>query len=91
MLSALRFRAILVFLFSVAAFLATPRPSDGQGFGLYEQGACAMGRAGAGVAAPCDMDRRCSSIRRAARHQHRDHGGVTATAARQFTNDTTGM
>jgi len=25
-----------------------------QGYGLYEQGACAMGRAGAGVAAPCD-------------------------------------
>src|SRR5437899_5215228 len=25
-----------------------------QGFGLYEQGACAMGRAGAGVAAPCN-------------------------------------
>jgi long-chain fatty acid transport protein len=24
-----------------------------QGFGLYEQGACAMGRAGTGVAAPC--------------------------------------
>jgi len=24
-----------------------------QGFGIYEQGACAMGRAGAGVAAPC--------------------------------------
>jgi long-chain fatty acid transport protein len=25
-----------------------------QGFGLYEQGACSMGRAGTGVAAPCD-------------------------------------
>jgi long-chain fatty acid transport protein len=25
-----------------------------QGYGLYEQSACAMGRAGAGVAAPCD-------------------------------------
>src|SRR5437879_10489364 len=24
-----------------------------QGFGIYEQGTCAMGRAGAGVAAPC--------------------------------------
>jgi long-chain fatty acid transport protein len=26
----------------------------GQGYGVYEQGACEMGRAGAGVAAPCD-------------------------------------
>lgn len=25
-----------------------------QGFGIYEQGACSMGRAGTGVAAPCD-------------------------------------
>jgi long-chain fatty acid transport protein len=36
------------------AFGAIASPAQAQGFGLYEQGACAMGRAGAGVAAPCD-------------------------------------
>ena len=37
-----------------AAFLFSSTPARAQGFGLYEQGACMMGRAGAGVAAPCD-------------------------------------
>jgi long-chain fatty acid transport protein len=36
------------------AFGAIASPAQAQGFGLFEQGACAMGRAGAGVAAPCD-------------------------------------
>src|SRR2546421_230110 len=32
---------------------AMPTLLGAQGFGIYEQGTCAMGRAGAGVAAPC--------------------------------------
>src|SRR5437660_2995692 len=38
-----------------ALLLVTAAPTllGAQGFGIYEQGTCAMGRAGAGVAAPC--------------------------------------
>ncbi|MGH7538927.1 MAG: OmpP1/FadL family transporter, partial [Gemmatimonadales bacterium] len=32
---------------------ALPDPLGAQGFGIYEHGTCAMGRAGTGVAAPC--------------------------------------
>lgn len=41
---------------AIAAFglLCSAAPVWAQGYGLYEQSACAMGRAGAGVAAPCD-------------------------------------
>lgn len=35
------------------AGLSSASPAAAQGFGIYEQGACAMGRAGAAVAAPC--------------------------------------
>jgi long-chain fatty acid transport protein len=31
-----------------------PAVAEGQGFGIYEQGACVMSRGGAGVAEPCD-------------------------------------
>jgi long-chain fatty acid transport protein len=34
--------------------LAVSRRASGQGFGIYEHGTCAMGRAGATVADPCD-------------------------------------
>src|SRR5437879_1201387 len=34
--------------------VAGSAPASAQGFSVYEQGACAMGRAGAGVAAPCE-------------------------------------
>ena len=34
--------------------VAVSTPASAQGFSVYEQGACAMGRAGAGVAAPCE-------------------------------------
>jgi len=34
-------------------FAGLPALLPAQGFGLYEQGTCAMGRAGTGVAAPC--------------------------------------
>ncbi len=37
----------------VAATVLLPRAASGQGFGVYEQGACVMGRAGTGVASPC--------------------------------------
>jgi long-chain fatty acid transport protein len=36
------------------ALSAASAPVSAQGFSVYEQGACAMGRAGAGVAAPCE-------------------------------------
>ena len=38
----------------VLAVLVTNARAHAQGYGLYEQGTCAMGRAGAGVAAPCN-------------------------------------
>ena len=34
-------------------FAGLPALLDAQGFGIYEQGTCSMGRAGTGVAAPC--------------------------------------
>ena len=34
--------------------LAMSERAAAQGYGLYEQGACAMARAGAAVAAPCE-------------------------------------
>src|SRR3954469_7071016 len=34
--------------------LAVSAQAAGQGYGVYEQSACAMARAGAAVAAPCD-------------------------------------
>src|SRR5262245_41445786 len=39
-----------------ALFLVGPASGQAaaQGYGVYEQGACAMARAGAAVAAPCD-------------------------------------
>lgn len=40
-------------LASLVVLLLYAAPSAGQGFGIYEQGGCAMGRAGAAVAAPC--------------------------------------
>ena len=41
-------------LIAALALLSWPAPARAQGYGLYEQSACMMGRAGAGVAAPCD-------------------------------------
>src|SRR4029077_9199551 len=39
--------------YALVLFTAAPTLLGAQGFGIYEQGTCAMGRAGAGVAAPC--------------------------------------
>jgi len=46
-----RFVAISAFAFGV--WFGAAVPASAQGFGVYEQGTCAMGRGGAGVAAPC--------------------------------------
>ena len=45
-------RAVILSL--VIGSLSIPPLAEGQGFGIYEQGACAMSRGGAGVAEPCD-------------------------------------
>ncbi len=37
----------------IGCLLAGAAPASAQGFGVFEQGSCAMGRGGAGVAAPC--------------------------------------
>ena len=41
-------------LAALCLVLAVSDRAAGQGYGIYEQGACAMARAGAAVAAPCD-------------------------------------
>src|SRR5205807_8398805 len=46
-----RMRACVRYRLGLCA--AMPTLLGAQGFGIYEQGTCAMGRAGAGVAAPC--------------------------------------
>jgi long-chain fatty acid transport protein len=40
--------------YALVLFAGFPALLGAQGFGIYEQGACAMGRAGTGVAAPCN-------------------------------------
>ncbi len=47
-----RFQLGLTAAVAGAAVLA-PRAATAQGYGVYEHGTCAMGRAGVGVAAPC--------------------------------------
>ncbi|MBA2626463.1 MAG: outer membrane protein transport protein [Gemmatimonadales bacterium] len=37
----------------IAAVVLSPRGASAQGYGVYEQGACVMGRAGTGVASAC--------------------------------------
>jgi len=39
--------------YALCLFAGLPALLGAQGFGIYEQGACSMGRAGTGVAAPC--------------------------------------
>ena len=41
-------------LTALLVLMLAPVPVQAQGFGVYEQGACSMGRAETGVAAPCD-------------------------------------
>jgi len=64
-----------------------------QGYGLYEQGTCAMGRTGAGVASPCD-DGSAIFFNPAALTASPSvvSGGLTGIAPRgTFTNDTTSL
>src|SRR5262249_60603547 len=44
----------LAYLTAMCLVLAASERAAGQGYGVYEQGACAMARGGAAVAAPCD-------------------------------------
>src|SRR5690349_11314136 len=39
--------------YALTLCIGIPALLGAQGFGIYEQGACSMGRAGTGVAAPC--------------------------------------
>ncbi len=39
--------------YALFVFAGFPALLGAQGFGIYEQGTCSMGRAGTGVAAPC--------------------------------------
>src|SRR5207253_8051695 len=39
--------------YALVLFAGVPTLLSAQGFGIYEQGTCAMGRAGTGIAAPC--------------------------------------
>ena len=38
---------------ALAAAIGRPAAAEGQGFALFETGACSLGRVGAGVASPC--------------------------------------
>jgi long-chain fatty acid transport protein len=86
------FTTVVPFLILLFGGLSTP--ARAQGYGLYEQGACAMGRAGAGVAAPCD-DGSAIFFNPAGLVQTEGivvSGGVTAVMPRgAFTNTKTGI
>jgi long-chain fatty acid transport protein len=76
------------------AVLVTGAPAHAQGYGIYEQGTCAMGRAGAGVASPCDDG--SAMFFNPAGLAFVTHavvsGEITGVAPRgSFTNSTTGL
>lgn len=50
----MRRNAVLSAVAFVSAVTVTATRADAQGYGVYEHDACMMGRAGTGVAAPCD-------------------------------------
>ncbi|MGE5245258.1 MAG: OmpP1/FadL family transporter [Betaproteobacteria bacterium] len=79
---------------AVLCALTAASPVFAQGYGLYEQGSCQMGRAGAGVANPCD-DGSAMFFNPAGLALETGavaSGGVTGVAPRgTFTNDTTGL
>lgn len=50
----MKYRFFGLCLLGLIVGLGAAAPASAQGFGVYEQGACMMGRGGAGVADPCD-------------------------------------
>jgi long-chain fatty acid transport protein len=74
----------------IMAAAALPRAAAAQGYGVYEQGACVMGRAGAGVASACADG---SSIffnpagLTSAERQQLSVGGTLIAPKGTFTND----
>ncbi len=76
------------------AAAAIPRGAVAQGYGVYEQGACVMGRGGTGVASPCADG---SSIFfnpagiAATERQQFSVGGTLIAPRGAFTNDLTGV
>lgn len=72
----------------------SPGALAAQGFGIYEHGTCAMGRAGAGVAAPCD-DGSAIFFNPAAiaftSGQRLSAGGTLFDLGADFTNENTGL
>jgi long-chain fatty acid transport protein len=77
----------------LVAGLAGSREAAAQGFGVYEQSACAMARAGTGVAAPC-KDGSAVFFNPAALALDRERvvsiGGTLIGPRGDFTNDITG-
>src|SRR5579872_1910805 len=84
---------LIVFAIGVAALAAVQSISvSAQGYGFYEQSACQMGRAGAGVASPC-RDGSAMFFNPAALIDVGpavvSGGGTVASPRGQFTNNTT--
>ena len=78
----------------LAAVLVMPRSAEAQGFSVNEQGSCAMGRGGTGVASPC-TDGSAMFYNPAGLILPKGKGTATAgstfiRAAGDFTNSTTG-
>jgi len=88
-----RVSAVLLACLMPAA-IAVPGPAAAQGYGVYEQSACVMGRAGTGVASPCADG---SSIFfnpagiASAERQQLSIGGTLIAPKGTFTNDLSGF
>jgi long-chain fatty acid transport protein len=78
----------------LAGFAATPRAVTAQGYGVYEHGTCAMGRAGTGVASPCSDGSTIffnpAGLARMTQHQL-SAGGTLIAPSGGFENDITGV
>ncbi len=89
-----RFRLLAASLALLAGITLTVRSVSAQGYGVYEQGTCVMGRAGTGVASPCSDG---SSIFfnpagiAAATSTEVAAGGTGIFVSGDFTNDITGF
>jgi long-chain fatty acid transport protein len=85
---------IVVTLAACVSVLGAAARADAQGYGLYEQGTCQMGRAGAGVASPCDDGSAVffNPAGLASAATPVVSGGLTGIAPRgTFTNTSTGL